>query len=375
MPGLLPDVDPDGLLEYSVVFTDRSLNHMSGSFQDVMRDIASVLREVYSSESVVVVPGGGTFAMEAVARQFATGRKCLVVRNGFFSYRWSQIFDAGDIPAESIVLKARPVSGEPQAAFVPCPIDEVVAAIESSQPDVVFAPHVETSSGMLLPDDYLHTIATAIHAAGGMFVLDCIASGAMWVDMRRLGIDILLSAPQKGWSSSPSAGLVMLGEEALARLEATTSTSFACDLAKWHGIMRAYENGGHAYHATLPTDALARFRTTAQETVGCGLDTLRDAQIELGTKVRSTLDAHGFRSVAAAGFESPSVVVCHTDDAGIHNGSRFAAAGLQIAAGVPLMCDEHERYRSFRIGLFGLDKLTHVDRTVARFEQALNDIT
>src|SRR5210317_1089442 len=265
MPALLPNVDPDGLLEYSVVYTDRSLNHMSQSFQGVMRDISSTLKKVYSADAVVVVPGSGTFGMEAVARQFATGKKCLVIRNGFFSYRWSQIFEMGDIPASSTVLKARLQSEATQAPFVPAPIEEVVATIEAEQPDVVFAPHVETSSGMMLPDEYVRAVADAVHAVGGLFVLDCIASGTIWVDMKASGVDVLISAPQKGWSASPCCGLVMLSSRALEKMAGTTSTSFACDLQKWLDIMQAYENGGHAYHATMPTDSLVRFRDTLME--------------------------------------------------------------------------------------------------------------
>ncbi len=372
MTSLLPDIDPDGLLEYSVVFTDRSLNHMSQSFQAVMREISSTLKDVYSAEAAIVVPGGGTYAMEAVARQFATDKKCLVIRNGYFSYRWSQIFDAGGIPADTIVKKARPSSAAPQSPFTPCPVDEVVSTIKKAKPGIVFAPHVETSSGMMLPDDYLIAVATATHEVGGLFVLDCVASGAMWIDMNSIGVDILISAPQKGWSSSPCAGLVLLNASALAAIESTSATSFACDLKKWLEIMRAYEQGGHAYHATMPTDSLARFRTMMQETVHYGLEKLRAKQQQLGDRVRVLLSEHGFESVAAEGFQSPSVVVCYTDSVDIHNGSAFAAKGVQIAAGVPLMCDESDGFRSFRIGLFGLDKLFNIERTVAELERAVD---
>ena len=372
MAGLLPDVDPDGLLEYSVVFTDRSLNHMSQSFQNVMRDISSTLKDAYGAETAVVVPGGGTYAMEAVARQFASNKKCLVIRNGFFSYRWSQIFDAGNIPAEHSVLKARPVESGSQAALAPCPIDEVVKEIENSKPDLVFAPHVETASGMILPDDYLIAVAEATHKNGGMFVLDCVASGAMWVNMRDTGVDILVSAPQKGWSASPCSGFVMMGAAATEKIAATSSSSFACDLKKWMEIMAAYENGGHAYHATMPTDALVRFSESMHDTVAVGFGELRNRQEELGSKVRALLGEYGFKSVAADGFQAPTVVVCYTDDVDVQNGSKFVAQGLQIAAGVPLMVDEPADYRSFRIGLFGLDKLDNIDRTVANLKAALD---
>ena len=374
MPGLLPDVDPDGLLEYSVVFTDRSLNHMSSVFQQVMLDISTTLKDVYGAAAVVIVPGGGTYGMEAVARQFAGGEKCLVIRNGWFSYRWSQILEQGGIASDITVLKARRTGDGPQAPFAPAPIDEVVASIEAERPAVVFAPHVETSAGMLLPDDYLRAVADAVHTVGGLFVLDCIASGDLWVDMRASGVDILISAPQKGWSASPCSGLVMLGETALERIESTRSSSFACDLRKWLEIMQAYEAGGHAYHATMPTDALKKFRDTMKETEAYGFERVREEQVELGRRVRDLLESRGFRSVAAEGFQAPGVVVSYTDDPDLQNGSKFLARGLQIAAGVPLMCDEGDDYRSFRIGLFGLDKLHHIDRTVGFLAKALDQM-
>jgi aspartate aminotransferase-like enzyme len=374
VPGLLPDVDRDGLLEYSVVYTDRSINHMSQLFQGVMRDISDTLKKVYNAKSAVVVPGSGTFGMEAVARQFATNRKCLVIRNGWFSFRWSQIFDMGDIPSESTVLKARPVEQGRQAAFAPAPIEEVVAAIREHKPDLVFAPHVETASGMMLPDDYLRAVSDAVHAVGGMFVLDCIASGTVWVDMQASGVDILISAPQKGWSAPPCCALVMLSALARERIDTTTSTSFACDLRKWLQIMETYESGGFAYHATMPTDSLATLRDVLKETGAYGFEKVRGEQLELGRRIRSLLSEKGFRSVAAAGFEAPGVVVCYTDDDGIRSGKKFADAGLQIAPGVPLQCDEPEDFKTFRIGLFGLDKLRDVESAVARFSTALDKI-
>jgi aspartate aminotransferase-like enzyme len=374
LPGLLPNVDPDGLLEYSVVYTDRALNHMSDSFRQVMTDISSTLKTVYGASAVVIVPGSGTFAMEAVARQFATGNRCLVVRNGWFSYRWTQILEVGGIPSSETVLKARPVGEGPQAPFEPAPIDEVVAAIRRERPDVVFAPHVETSSGMMLPDDYIRAMADAVHEVDGLLVLDCIASGTIWVDMEACGVDVLVSAPQKGWSGSPCCGLVMLGPRGLERLEATISSSFSCDLKKWHQIMQAYESGGHAYHATMPTDALRTFRDVMRETEAFGFDEARARQAELGRRVRALLEAKGIRSVAADGFQAPGVVVSYTDDDGIRTGSKFAEVGLQIAAGVPLKCDEPADFRTFRIGLFGLDKLKDVDRAVGAFEEALDRV-
>ena len=374
MPGLLTNVDPDGLLEYSVVYTDRAVNHMSGVFQDVMKDLSTTLKDVYNADATVIVPGSGTFGMEAVARQFAAGKNCLVIRNGWFSYRWTQIFEMGDIPAASTVLKARQSEDSATAPFAPAPIEEVVATIRQEKPDLVFAPHVETSSGMLLPDDYLKAVADAVHEHGGLFVLDCIASGAIWVDMKSVGVDILVSAPQKGWSGSPCAAFVMLNQSALDVMATTTSSSFACDLAKWHDIMQAYESGAHAYHATMPTDALRVCRDVMNEAEAYGFEKIREEQQTLGDRVRAMLAEKGVQSVAAAGFEAPGVVVCYTDDAGINNGSKFAALGLQIAAGVPLQCDERDDFKTFRLGLFGLDKLHNIDRTVATLEGALNEV-
>ena len=371
MPGLLPDVDPEGLLEYSVVFTDRSLNHMSQTFQQVMRDISSTLKSVYNADNVAVVPGGGTYGMEAVARQFAAEQKCLVIRNGWFSFRWTQILEMGNIAASTTVMKAQLTSDDAQASFAPAPIDEVVAVITEEKPAIVFAPHVETASGMLLPDDYIKAVADAVHAVGGMFVLDCIASGCLWVDMKALGVDVLISAPQKGWSASPCAGLVMMNDTAYKRLQETTSSSFACDLKKWTQIMEAYENGGHAYHATMPTDALTKFRDTMKEVETLGFDTVRAQQLELGQRVRALLADKGYRSVAAEGFEAPGVVVSYTADADVHTGKKFLQQGMQVAAGVPLQCDEPADYQTFRIGLFGLDKLGNIDRTIGHLQEAL----
>ena len=374
MPGLLPDVDPDGLAEYSVVFSDRSLNHMSNSFQGVMNDISRILKTVYGAGAAVIVPGGGTYGMEAVARQFATGKKCLVIRNGWFSYRWTQIFDMGNMRCAATVVKARRQGDEPRAPFAPAPIEEVAATIAAQKPDLVFAPHVETSSGIMLPDAYIHAIGQAVHESGGLFVLDCIASGTIWIDMLSTGVDVLISAPQKCWSSSPCCGLVMLSERALKRIATTTSTSFACDLRKWLQIMQAYEAGGHAYHATMPTDGLRTLRETMRETENYGFDKVCNEQKALGREVRAMLENRGFKSVAADGFKAPSVVVSYTDDAEIQNGKKFLETGLQIAAGVPLECDEPADFMTFRIGLFGLDKLHDIERSVSKLERALTSL-
>ena len=375
MSALLSDVDPGGLTEFSVVFTDRSLNHMSKNFQSVMNDISAQLKRVYKADATIIVPGGGTYAMEAVARQFATGRKCLVIRNGWFSYRWTQIFETGGIPADHAVLKARQIDDDPRAAFAPPPLDEVRQRIAAERPDVVFAPHVETASGIMLPDDYITAIGAAVHDYGGLFVLDCIASGAIWVDMATCGVDILITAPQKGWSASPCAGLVMLNASACAALATTSSTSFACDLGKWHEIMQAYENGAHAYHATMPTDGLRTLVAAMAESEKYGFKKLRSEQLALGAAVRRLCEDHGFASVAADGFKAPGVVVSYTDDPDIQNGKKFQSLGLQIAAGVPLQCDEPADFRTFRIGLFGLDKLHDLEGTVTRLGDAMRQLS
>lgn len=374
MKALLPNVDPDGLLEYSVVYTDRALNHMSQSFQSVMKDISANLKEVYNAKAAIVVPGSGTFGMESVVRQFANNEKCLVIRNGWFSYRWTQIFETSGIAEDHMVMKAQQLADEAQSPFQPAPIDEVVASIKSEKPTLVFAPHVETSSGMILPDDYLKAIGDAVHSVGGMFVLDCIASGTVWVDMEDCNIDVLISAPQKGWSGPPCAGLVMLNDTALSKLDSTTSNSFAMNLKQWHTIMQAYEGGAHAYHATMPTDALRQFRDIMLETREYGFAKAKENQLELGRRVRELLASKGIKSVAAKGFEAPGVVVSYTQDADIQTGKKFGAIGMQIAAGVPLMCDEREDYQTFRLGLFGLDKLQNIDRSVASLDEALSEI-
>ena len=374
MPALLDHIDPDGLQEFSVVFTDRSLNHMSAAFQQVMRDISTMLKDVYNAQAVALVPGGGSYGMEAVARQFGRDAHALIVRNGWFSYRWTQIFDAGQFTSQTTVCMARQTGNGTQAPFAPAPIDEVTAKIRETKPDVVFAPHVETSAGLILPEDYVTALAEAAHDVGALMVLDCIASGCAWIDMEKTGVDVLISAPQKGWSASPSAGLVMMSARALERLENTSSDSFAIDLKKWHSIMQAYENGGHAYHATMPTDALRAFRDTMIETRDYGFEKLRDAQWQLGDGVRAMLADKGVTSVAADGFGAPGVVVSYTTDPEVQNGKKFAALGMQIAAGVPLACDEPEDFMTFRLGLFGLDKLYDVPATLTRLKTVLDQV-
>ncbi len=374
MPGLLPDIDPDGLLEFSVVYTDRALNHMSKRFTGVMQDILAMLKEVYHAHTAVLVPGSGTFGMEAVARQFANKEKVLIIRNGWFSYRWSQIFDAGGLGGGAVVCKARKQGDGPQAPWAPCPADEVAAAIRAQKPKVVFAPHVETASGILLPDEYLRTVSAAAHEVGALFVLDCVASGAMWVDMQTTGVDVLISAPQKGWSGSPCCAMVMLSERARQAIEGTTSSSFSCDLKKWMQIAEGYEKGQHAYHTTMPTDALVRLRDVMRETREWGFAPVKAAQVELGHKVRALLESRGFPSVAAEGYKAPGVVVSYTTDPGIQSAKKFIEAGLQTASGVPLQCDEGPDFMSFRIGLFGLEKWRNVDRTVGHLAAALDKV-
>ena len=374
MPALLPHIDPDGLLEFSVVYTDRALNHMSQRFQGVMRDISTMLKSVYGAKSSVLVPGSGTFGMESVARQFATGKNVLVIRNGWFSYRWTQIFDMGNIPTHATILKARRLSNDSQAAWIPCPIEEVVATILAEKPAVVFAPHVETSAGMILPDDYLRAVADAVHRVGGLFVLDCIASGTIWVDMQATGVDVLVTAPQKGWSGSPCCAMVMLSERARSAIDSTTSSSFACDLKKWLQVMEAYENGTHMYHTTMPTDAITRLQEVMHETQDYGFDKVCTEQWDLGHKVRALMEGRGIRSVAAPGFQAPGVVVSYTTDTAMHNSKGFSALGLQTAAGVPLQCDEPADFMTFRIGLFGLDKLHNADRSVTHLAAALDEM-
>jgi aspartate aminotransferase-like enzyme len=366
-------IDPEGLEEFSVVFTDRSLNHMSARFQGVMRDVSRLLKEVYRGSAVALIPGGGTYAMEAVARQFGQGR-VLVLRNGWFSFRWSQIFDAGAFAGETTVVMARQTGNHAQAPYAPPPIDEVVARIRETRPEAVFAPHVETSAGIILPDDYIAKLAAAAHEVGALMVLDCIASGCIWVDMAATGVDVLISAPQKGWSASPSAGVVVLSERAEARLAETASNSFALDLKKWRAIMETYEKGGHAYHATMPTDAIQGFRDAMLETQAMGFEAAKAAQWALGRAVRGLMAEKGAPSVAAEGFQAPGVVVSYTADPEVQTGAKFRAQGMQIAAGVPLQVGEGPEFRTFRLGLFGLDKLRDVDATVGRLRRAVEAV-
>jgi len=374
MSSIYPAIDPDGLLEYSVVFTDRSVNHMSRQFQGAMRGLSDGLKAVYRADQIALVPGGGTFAMESVARQFCRNQRVRVLRNGWFSFRWSQIFAGGVDTAHVEIAKAVADSAAPDAQFVPANLEDFIAAIHADRPDCVIAPHVETSAGMLLPDTYLTAIAEATHAVGGLFILDCVASGCLWVDMAATGVDVLITAPQKGWSSTPCAGVVLMSARAVERLEATTSDSYALDLKKWRQIMAAYEQGGHAYHATMPTDGLVTFHETYRLLADVGFDALKARQIDLGQRMRALLGQAGFKSLAGPGFESPTVVVSHTDRDDFKNTQAFLKVGVQVAAGVPLECDESPDFKTFRVGLFGIDKLMDIDRTVTQFATALERI-
>ena len=374
MSALRDDVDPDGLLEFSVVFSDRSLNSMSIAFGDVMRDISRILKKAYNAEALAVVPGGGTYGMEAIARQFTTNKSALIIRNGWFSYRWSQILDAGDIAKSQTIIKATQISDDPTSCFAPASIDKITKEIASQKPDIVFCPHVETSAGILVPDNFLKQVSEAVHKVGGLFVLDCVASGTLFVDMQACGVDILLTAPQKGWSASPCAAAVMMSDNGRKMLDRTKSSSFANDLKKWTEIMEVYEQGKHAYHATMPTDSLRLFRDALLETEKFGLNEIKNAQIELGKRCREVIEQYGYKSVAADDYKAPSVIVSYTDDIDIKSGKKFMQAGMQVAAGVPLECGEPEGFSTFRIGLFGLDKLKDIDRTVANLGNALETI-
>lgn len=362
------DIDPDGLLEFSVVYTDRSLNHMSQKFKAVMTDLSANLKQVYNAHAVALVSGGGTYAMEAVARQLATNKKCLIIRNGWFSYRWTQILDTAKISDDTAVLTAQ-MDGNGQ--FAPPVIDEVVQYITQNRPEIVFVAHVETASGIMLNDGYIKALSDAIHSVGGLLVVDCIASGCIWLDMQTLGIDVLLSAPQKGWSSTPCAGVVMMSKKATQAVDNSISTSFAMDLKAWLNIMRAYENGSHAYHATMPTDSLRQFAERVQTAKDIGFEQLKSAQIALGEKTLQTLANHGFKSVAQPQYQAYGVIVCYTDNDDIHKGTAFAKQGVQIASGVPLKVGEPDHFKTFRLGLFGLDKLSDVDASVQRLDSVL----
>ncbi len=321
--------------------------------------------------------------MESVARQFVTNEHAIVIRNGWFSFRWTEIFDMGgenSIPKSHTVLKAQPVPTEnpdfPHTHYAPHPIDDVVEKIRAERPAAVFAPHVETSTGIILPDDYIRKAADAAHEVGGLFVLDCIASGTVWADMRDLGVDVVISAPQKGWTGPCCAALVMMSERAAAKLQTTAETSFSMSLKRWSAIMDTYEAGGFGYHTTMPTDGLRDFHEISVETLEFGLPELKAAQLRLGKEARTALDGRGLVSVAAPGFQAPGVLVYYSPT-GTENPvmmNKFKAQGLQIAMGVPWRIDEPEGLKTFRMGLFGLDKLGNIPKTVDVLTRALDPI-
>jgi alanine-glyoxylate transaminase/serine-glyoxylate transaminase/serine-pyruvate transaminase len=337
-----------------------------------MNDINDTLKEAYNATSVIVMPGSGSYGMESVARQWATGKKVMVLRNGYFSYRWTDIFEQTGIPSEVIVVKGQPIDNSPQPQFAPHDIDSVVAQIKAEKPAVVFAPHVETSTGIILPDEYIKKVAAAVHAHGGLFVLDCIASGTVWVDMKATGVDCILSAPQKGWTGPACASLMMLSERGDHATRNTTSTSMVINMRKWLEVMDSYVNGGFAYYTTMPTDALNLFRDAALETKEMGFKKAADAAWALGNECRDMMKSKGLRTVSAPGFEAPGVSVWYTDQPDMFN--KFKAKGFQIAAGVPFMINEPAGNFTFRIGLFGLDKITNKEKTIKTLETTLETL-
>lgn len=360
--------------EFSVIHTNRSLNLMSDPFQKVMNDLNNLLKKTYNASKVAIIPGSGTFGMEAVARQFATNEHVFVIRNGWFSYRWTEIFDMGRIPASHTVLKAKSICNSNQ--YFPYPIDQVLDQIKKHKPSVVFAPHVETSTGIILPHDYIKCMSNEVHKYGGLLFLDCIASGCVWVNMKELGIDVVISAPQKGWTGPACAGLIMMSEHAVTKMSNTKETSYAMSLKKWSGVMDAYENGRFAYHTTMPTDALRDFHEITVEMMKFGFFNLRVAQQELGNKARKLMNSKGLLSVAAAGFEAPGVLVYYSPT-GVDNPfivDSFKVHGLQIATGVPWKINEPEDLKTFRIGLFGLDKLSNIPETLNLLDNALDKV-
>lgn len=378
---LRPEVDPKGLREFSVVYTDRSLNHMSETFCKTMQSVNTEMKTLYNAEQLVIVPGGGTYGMESVARQFGPGRNAMVLRNGLFSYRWTQIFDQAKgalcknrTPAVFTAGRQGPGKNSP---FAPYPIDEIVGIIQKEKPGLVMAPHVETSTGIILPNDYLAKLGEAVRSVDGLFVLDCIASGSVWVDLKQLSVDVAVMAPQKSWSSTPCAALILLGERGLRSLESqkdSTSDSFSLNLHKWWCVMRKYEEGAHMYHATMPTDGIRKFHDFLHELKAFGFERAEKAQWEIGRGVRSILKNEGFQSVAAEGFEAPGVVVSYAPNDDFATGKAFLKQGVQVAAGVPLFLNEGVEFKAFRIGLFGLDKLQSPSKVINDFEQIMKNI-
>ncbi|KAK3238322.1 hypothetical protein CYMTET_51651, partial [Cymbomonas tetramitiformis] len=225
----------------------------------------------------------------------------LVIRNGYFSYRWSDIFEQSEM-TPPVVEKASPVSADDQPHFAPPAIEVVLAKIEELKPTVVFAPHVETSTGIILPDEYIEAVAAAVHRVGGLFVLDCVASGTVWVDMRSSGVDVIVSAPQKGWSGPACAGLLMLSERATEAVLSTTSSSMALNVQKWYNVMKSYLDGGFMYYTTMPTDGLALFRDVAQQTKALpqpgdyGFAKIKADFQKMGSDIRAMMESKGLKA-------------------------------------------------------------------------------
>ena len=364
--------DPAGLKEYSVVYTDRALNHMSTKYCDVAKEVSSTLNEVYNSHRAVMLPGSGTYGMEATARALATDKKVLVLRNGYFSYRWTDIFDQTGIPSDVTVLKGSPVGASSRPQFTPHPLEDVLATIRREKPAVVFAPHVETSTGIKLPDEYVAEVGAAVQEHGGHFVLDCIASGTYWTDMKALNVDVVITAPQKGWTGPACVGLTMLSERATEAVRASKPKSMVLNLSKWLDVAESYDNGGFMYYTTMPTDAITLFRDVAAETKEYGFAKAKEDFILLGQEVRDMMASKGFTTVAADGYHAPGVVVAYTDDPNMF--PKFKSQGFQVAAGVPFMIDEPTGNHTFRIGLFGIDKLYNRARTVSRLAEGIDAV-
>ena len=329
----------------------------------------------------LLIPRSGTFGMEAAARSFATDKHVMVLRNGWFSFRWTEIFDhAGpnSIPKSHTVLKAQPQpnNGIGPVQYAPYPIEEVVAKIYEEKPAAFFAPHVETSTGMILPDEYMKKISDAVHDVGGVFVLDCIASGTVWVDMKELGVDVIISAPQKGWTGPACCAMVMMSDLAAKKMAEAKESSFSLSLKKWTTLMESYENGGWAYHTTMPTDGIRDFHEVTVETMKFGIGNLKNSQLALGKSAHAMLESKGLVSVAAPGFQAPGVLVYHSPCASENPImlNKFKEYGLQIAMGVPWRIDEPEVMKTFRVGLFGLDKMGDIEGTVSTLENAVDKV-
>jgi aspartate aminotransferase-like enzyme len=371
--------------EYSVVYTDRVFNLMSPVFQEAMVTVSTELKACYKAAACVLIPGSGTYAMEAVARQFAWKKSVVIVRNGYFSYRWSDIMHVCELPAHETVIQAKPVDAtEARPQLAPPSIESVVAAIREHKPALVCAPHVETSTGILLSKDYIRALSAATHEVGGLLCIDGIAAGMVWLDMVELGVDVYVTAPQKGWTGPACVGIAMLSEAGVKAAKHSQSNSFCCNLAQWLVVMDEYENKekkgpGFKYYTTLPTDAIMQFRDRILETKKIGYETTQKNMEELGRRVRAELAQRGFKSVAADGWGAPGVVVVYSHIDGAV--AKFKGAGLQIAGGVNWMLGQDKwahpidpTTATFRLGLFGIDKVQNVTECVTRLTKAVDSI-